>query len=423
MFFARQLSKALLGGLLLATGAIQAAHAVEPDELLQSQLKGMKHSGGALRPDTSRFGPALQGFDSVVNFTGQFTSTGFDLNGNPASTWSWSMVGNSPAAGGTTRIRAPIIPVTVELLDANGAPRFVNGKRLRSSSYRYIEPVVESPLFQDAHYATSDEDTQYNDAIMRAQFFNDMRRDWHTILQPRVMQPRTLSLLQGQYHFALNTDGSCCYYILADATAFGNALFPATVTDTTTPIGAAEHAGDMTTKDITTLVFPNVFLYDGTLSNCCIIGYHSFDYEPGDASNGNLPRFYVMNYSSWVSADVGTNVFGDPTFQGVVPMSHELAETFADPFVGFDNVHNLTPFWLAPNGQCGNILEVGDVIEGLPNAQTTVTVDGTPYYVQNEALLSWFNYKPTHDAYRHAYSFPDTTVLPSNTTPQNFNCQ
>jgi hypothetical protein len=31
-----------------------------------------------------------------------------------------------------------------------------------------------------------------------------------------------------------------------------------------------------------------------------------------------------------------------------------------------DNVHNLTPFWLAPNGNCDTTLETGDVIEGLP---------------------------------------------------------
>ena len=41
-------------------------------------------------------------------------------------------------------------------------------------------------------------------------------------------------------------------------------LFPPTATDTTTVMGAAENAGDITTKDMSTFLFPNVFLFNGS---------------------------------------------------------------------------------------------------------------------------------------------------------------
>lgn len=71
---------------------------------------------------------------------------------------------------------------------------------------------------------------------MRAEFFHLSDDDWQTMLKAR---------------------------------AFGNALFPAVPTDTTTPIGAAENAGDIRTKDISTFLFPNAYRYSGSL--CCML--------------------------------------------------------------------------------------------------------------------------------------------------------
>jgi len=76
-------------------------------------------------------------------------------------------------------------------------------------------------------------------------------------------------LLKGTHQFALNADGSCCLFVLIDDNTFGNALFPAVPTDTTTPIGAAENAGDIRTKDISTLLFPNAYLFSG--KRCCVL--------------------------------------------------------------------------------------------------------------------------------------------------------
>jgi hypothetical protein len=73
----------------------------------------------------------------------------------------------------------------------------------------------------------------------------------------------------------------------------------AMTSDTTTPIGAAENAGDITTADLSTFLFPNAFLFEGTTANCCIIGFHTYDLESGSAANGWREKRSVLNYASW----------------------------------------------------------------------------------------------------------------------------
>jgi hypothetical protein len=94
-----------------------------------------------------------------------------------------------------------------------------------------------------------------------------------------------------------------------------------------------------------------------------------------------------------------------------------MNEAFNDPFVG-----NQTPWWLAPNGNCQNDLEPGDVIEGLPNAQYTIALNGYTYHVQNEAMLQWFAGITPSSAIHKTYSYPDTTVLTSASVSQTPNC-
>jgi hypothetical protein len=332
------------------------------------------------------------------------------------------MVGHAPFGQGdeddwqgeTTRIGAPIVPVNLDLRNFDGSPRFVNGQRLYSDATQFVVPVLKSPVFSRTSYSSSESPTQFTDAIMRAEFFHKSDDDWHTLLKPRVATPRTMVLIRGTYRFALNADGTCCAFVLIDDQTFGPALFPATATDTTTPIGAAENAGDIRTKDISSFLFPNAFLYSNHDPNqCCVIGFHTYDVEPGGANNGFRERRYVVDYASWISP----GIFGDPTFGDVSALSHEMTELFNDPFV-----NNATPWWLAPNGLCQNNLETGDVIEGLPNAQFPIILNGFTYHPQNEALLQWFAGATPSSAINHAYSYPDTTVLSVASTSQAPGC-
>jgi hypothetical protein len=332
----------------------------------------------------------------------------------------YTMVGGAPfgkgeddSGSGTTSIHAPIVAVSMDLRNADGTPRFVNGHRLYSDATQYIEPVLASPVFSNSQYDSSDVPTQFTDALMRAEFFHTANRQWHTLLQPRAVTPRTMVLLRGTYRFALNPDGSCCLFVLVDANTFGNALFPTVPTDTTTPIGAAENAGEVRTKDISTFLFPNTYLYfNNDPTQCCVLGYHTYDLEPGDHTNGFRERRYVLNYSSWITPGLFNGGLADITV-----LSHELSETFNDPFVG-----NFTPWWLSPNGNCQNDLETGDVIEGLPNEIYPIRLNGATWNPQNEALLQWFAGVQNSDAVHRAYSYPNTTLLTMSAVPQNPGC-
>ncbi|HEY6338421.1 MAG TPA: hypothetical protein VIW68_07995, partial [Candidatus Sulfotelmatobacter sp.] len=341
--------------------------------------------------------------DSVTNWNGSYKTPGYGPSGKPQDAWIYNMVGNLPTKGGTTNINAPVVPVALDLLNPDGTVF------LHYDPKPFILPTLQSPVFQNSTYTSSPVATQFPDAVQRAAFWSTMAPDWHTMLLASLKQERTMQVPAGFYYYALKNNGDCCLFVLIDFGEFGNLLFPTVPTDTTTPIGAAENAGDITTKDISTFLFPNTYLYfNGNPNDCCVLGYHQFDFEPGDASNGNRLRFYVMNYSSWISP----GLFGGG-FVDVTALSHEMAETFNDPFVVFDGKHNLTPWWLSPNGNCQDDLEVGDVIEGLPHAVFPVTMNGRTYHPQNEALLPWFEFQFPSTAIDGAYSYPDENTLPN----------
>jgi hypothetical protein len=407
-----------LGTALAVVCLSTAAVALEADELPADGLAGARPMSASAsirsRGFRSRLGQGhansgSQLFETLPNWNGHFRANGVDSSGLPQVNWYYNMMGNRPELGGTTTINMPIIPVSLALLDASGHVRMV------SDATQFVQPVLDSPVFQNATYSSSPVPTQITDAVMRAEFIHQAKDDWHTLLNPVVKTPQTIQLELGTYRFARNADGTCCRFVLVDADVLVNKLFPSTPDDTTTPIGWAENHGEMTTQDFTTLLFPNTFLYVGSTANCCILGFHSFDFEPGSIGLG---KAYVMDFSSWISP----GLFG-AGFQDITAVSHEIAEAFNDPLVSADGVNNITPWWEAPNGNCQNNLETGDVIEGLPNATFPMVMNGRTYHPQNEALLQWFAFESPSSAIGGAYSYPDPTVLPALSAPQRWGCQ
>jgi hypothetical protein len=362
---------------------------------------------------------SLLGVDSLTNWSSYFYYPGvIDQYGDPQYTWPYTMVGNSPFGEGgedghgSVTINAPIVPVTLDLRDAGGKPRFINGKPLVYSPALYVQPVLDSPVFQNSNYDSSEVPTQFADAVQRAEF-PGADDNWHTKLSPSVKTGRTMVLIAGSYFFALNPDGTCCAFVLVDINKFAAALFPPGPGDTTTVMGQAETAGDVRTTDLSTFLFPNTYLYsNGNPNDCCVLGFHTYDLEPGDARNGWRERRYVMNFSSWISPGLFPAGTAD-----VTALSHEITEAFNDPFG-----NNATPFWLAPNGNCQNDLETGDVIEGLPDATYLITLKGVAYHPQNEALLQWFAGITPSSAIGRAYSYPDKSVLKTASKSQKYNC-
>jgi hypothetical protein len=428
----------------LATAINIQAQTPDDDAIAATTVAGMGLKFTHVGPPTSKNGMAharfgIPNIDSVPNFNGQYFTAGQDPNGNPQNHWYFNTLGNPPQMGGTTTLNAPIVPVSVDMRNADGSPRFVkvvNGvvvtcanppgpscHRLLFDPTPFIQPILESPVFSNANYTSSAAPTQFADAVARAEYFKSAKPDWHTLLEPSVKTARTMTLIRGTYQFALNPDGSCCFFVLINVFTFENELFPSTFTfppDSSTPIGAAEAAGDITTKDISTFFFPPAYLFIPTKNGnlCCIGGFHTFDVESGDASNGNALRAFVLNYSTWDQP-----IFRDKTVLDVVGLSHEISETYNDPFVAFDGTHDVTPWWLSPNGNCQDDLEVGDVIEGLPHQAFPITMpNGFTYHPQVEALLQWFEFESPSSALNGAYSYPDITTLTALSAPQKAGC-
>lgn len=404
---AQQAASDLVDDSALAGATVRTLHAT-PHDL----TNGKAHS---------RFG--IFGIDSIPNFNGQFLVNGFDNNGNPNRHWYTNTVGNPPQMGRTTLINAPVQPINIELDDANGNLRYINGHPLISLATPFVPLVLNSPVFSNFSYSSSPTPTQFSDSIQRAEFVNyPMKPDWHTLMVPSTLPALTIHISQSatcptgphsagcNYAFALNADGTCCRFILVNDNppdfVFETGLGNVVVADI---IGNA-----ITTKNISTFLYPNTYVFFGDTTQCCVLGFHTYFFAPGSDPE---PR-WVLNYSSWISP----GLFG-AGFQDVTAVSHEIAETYNDPFVVSDGVHNLTPWWLAPNGNCQNDLETGDVIEGLPNAVYPVTLNGFTYHPQNEALTQWFEFMSPSNALDGAYSYPDETVLTSPSAPQNFGCQ
>ncbi len=407
----------------LAFALAPAAGAQDSDQVTDAVLQNAHGKFAVVTPHAHLNGQAharhgIPSIDSLVNFNGHYFADGFDSNGNPNRHWYFNTVGNPPQHRGSTVLNAPVVPVSLDLLDFDGSVRF------HYDAAQFVAPTLASPVFQNSTFSSSTVPTQVTDAVQRASYWSDAKDDWHTLLAPSVKTGRVIRLPRGTYAFSLNGDGSCCRFVLVDFGTFVNLLFPATASDTSTPVGAAENAGDVTTKDVSTFLFPNTYLFEGSLSNCCVLGFHSYDFEPGDDSNGNVEKRYVLDYASWISP----GLFGGG-FEDITALSHEVAEIFNDPFVASDGVHNVTPWWLSPpgasasNGLCQNTLEVGDVIEVFPNATFPVTLNGITYHPQTEALLPWFEFQSPSSAIHGAYSYPDESVLTSLSAPQKANCQ
>jgi hypothetical protein len=417
----------LRGGVAHAAAGVMAPGQVPLDTLTHyhlgsGNLPAQKHVNGHLTH-------GITNIDSIPNFSGKYHADGFDPSGTPNKQWVYNMVGAPPEHGGTTTIRVPIIPVSLDLLAADGSVL------VHVDANHDVPPTLNSPLFQNAPYSSSSTPTQFNDAIQRAEFASSAKSDWHTLLQPVVEPGVTLELPWGSFGYAVWASGPQAgqiAYVLLDGFTVDDLMLPTTTfswpPDTSTVLGGLEASGEVTTHDIPTFLFPETFqLGDGFIYTA----FHSWDTEPGDASNGNLQRYFPYIEASWFSAE--WHVGPVTGIEDISPLSHELSETFNDPFVGTDadlnnvlnattGAHDITPWWES-NGLCADLLETGDVIEVLPNPDYPITMNGMTYHPQTEALLQWFEGMTPSDATGGAYSYPDTSSLTSANPPNTpLNC-
>jgi hypothetical protein len=365
----------------------------------------------------SKSANCIAGINGVTNFCTNFTENGFDAFGHPNSSWTTNFLGNAPQNGGVTTIGAPVIPVTVQLLNADGTVAFTIDPN------KDVQPTLNSPVFSNSTYDSSPRPTQFADAVQRAEFHGVETNNWHTQVAPALKPGVTMQVPSGKWFVGQNSDGSVAF-TLVDANFFSNALFPAggVPVDNSTIIGHEELNHTMTTKNITTFLFDNVYLFfNGDPNQCCVLGFHGPDVEPGP--NGTLNNFDMI-YASWMTPGLFLGGGGD-----ITALSHEMSETYGDPFGGAYFPFAYVPWWFSgPDPsftQCQPLMEDGDVVEVytvLRSDVVPITINGMTYHPQTEALLQWFEGQTPSTAVDGAYSYPDETILTSAAVSQQPGC-
>jgi hypothetical protein len=359
------------------------------------------------RPDKSN----VDGLNTLATFDGSFAAQAGPSQGQQ---FRFTMMGNDPRIGGTTVIPAQIDEVSLQLLNADGSV-------FTTVSFAPFEKLtLESPNFEPLNYR-SGLYTEYADAVHRAQFFNTMRPDWHTLLIPNVVNKVTITvprfvnvqlsngaIIQARSYFT-GTAGDGSTFVLMLNLLF-NFFFSNEVVNQI-------NLGNFATNAVNITMFPNTYLFSLNVNNpnvpggCCVLGFHTYFLD------SNVPQDrWITQYASWISP----GLFG-AGFQDVTALSHETAEAFGDPFID-----NRTPSWQFPGEPanakvCQGNLEEGDPIEVLANATTPIEVKEFGfdfiYHPQIIPLFQWFEMGPTSTAIDGAFSFPDETTLPHSAVP------
>jgi hypothetical protein len=323
------------------------------------------------------------------------------LDPSDGVTYGYNMVGANPfTCGGSacsTTIPVDLVPINVN----------VGGRSFLGTDV--VAPILASPLFAPNDYSTTPRSTsaaggftgggplssgnsgvQLQDATMRSQFNQTGASPYHVILDTPVVRP-AITIDVPANHGTLLRSGRGVVFGDVDVTWWASKLNNI-ITSTSY----------MDPTHLPIFVTNEVMLYQGTPTNCCIIGFHGASKVPGNGggsinSNGNaVVQTYAWN--SWVTP--GTfNPNSSWALQDIHAMSHEIAEWADDPFINNTVEPWLTP--TAPQYGCTGILETGDPVVGIgfsmgnntfeqgPAPNGAQIADGT-YHPEDEVFLPWF---------------------------------
>jgi hypothetical protein len=252
--------------------------------------------------------------------------------------------------------------------------RFTGGT-VKTPSSSVLKAVTNSGLYKPMAFPGGK--GQYGDVFMRTQFWLDIRagkRAWHVVMRaPRIKPTLKLTVPADKGGVARIASGPVH---LVDIGWFDAQVQRA--------IAAGSPA------ELTQFLGGDVVLcgrYDpADLDSCGIGGYHS-------AIEGADRGVRTYSYQSYLSA----SIFGTRSgFYGLAPMSHELAEWLANPYVT-----NKTPAWTEktnPQYGCSDELEVGDPLVGK-----VLRVNKQAY--QDEAYLSYFARQKPSRAWAGRYTW------------------
>jgi hypothetical protein len=314
---------------------------------------------------------------TVAHWHGSFVD---GLNGQ---TYSYNMVGTDPASGGSTTVNAEIIPLDLSFAADGGAGLGAE----QAASW-----AASSPIFAPTPMP-SGESAQYLDSVMRSEF-NRIGSGYHVQLTATALPAETIKVPSDQG----------ALYQVGDGTVLGLvnvAWFSAQLQS----LLANSHL-DPTTLPI--IVSNDIFLYQRSLANCCILGFHGAAHPTGKGlgsahGNGDQP-VQTFAWASWIASPY---IFG-PGLTDVAGLSHEVSEWGHDPFA--DNFVNPWSVAGQPDYGCTNMLETGDPLVGTDFWVGLTNPDpatGPQWHLQDEAYLWWFARNPTQ-ASNGEYSYIGT---------------
>ena len=297
-------------------------------------------------------------------------------------TYPYTMVGTNPFTGSDqTSVPTAIIPF--KFVFANGVVLDGGGD---------VAATLASPIFTDYSYPLSaNDETQYGDAIQRAQF-NKLKTAYHVRLDaPTVYPTQTIAVPANQGTAFLLRNGS--FVGLMDIAWFSNQL------------NNAINSQHVSAQTLPIVLTDNTFLYFGTPDNCCVLGYHGASTSVS-GNGGQQVQTYI--YASWIipatfgGFDQQGNGLGD-----IHALSHEVSEWYDDPFV-----NNLVNPWLTPTAPqygCTAYLETGDPVVGywFPLPGNPQPNSNGVWHPEDEVYFSWFARQVPSIAYKKRYTYID----------------
>jgi hypothetical protein len=368
----RRVASAVLASLATATITVGPAHADEGTAQRSTALTRPRTITMPARSlDQSRFAaatpaPALPTFAHAFRYG--------------TKTYTYAMVGTDPLGpAATTTIGSDLVPIAFR----------INGETIVPSD-SVVTAVKASGLFHPRTFPGGN--GQYADTFMRTQFWSWLQvkrgvvKNWHVNLANPITRPTltlnvpadkgTVRVVKGVRVAVVDVD-----WFVAQAGVQAAVTAPSASRLTQLLAGSA------------VLCQP----YSSTLAGCGIGGFHSLTHT----TTGN----HTYTFQDYLNPAV----FGVKTgFTDLGPMSHELAEWMADPYL-----NNQVPGWtspLAPQYGCVDALEPAD-----PVVTSQITVGGQHY--SDEAYLWWFAHSPSRGWMGRYTWFNSLTLLPRTCTP------
>jgi chitinase len=337
----------------------------------------------------SSFGQKVppQNIRTVPTFAGSFATNGEE--------YSYTIAGQKPESGGTTTIPTVLVPLSLSFEASGGRA----GHKVVMNADGVVREILHSPIFQPFAFATGN--TQYGDAVQRAQFHKKAgAAEWHTLPGQPQVEPRIQIDIPIANGYVLHSKRTGKSLAVVDLDYVQKQLFQRL---------ASTGAGP---DKLVIALTRNVAFYSlGDATVCCSVGTHGA--QP-DSAGTSAQAFVIGSYF-----DEGVM----PRYTDVQGISQQVAEWMNDPLHGYRT--NEFPGWQRPsaNTGCGGrgasssyLLE--QPTDYLPGSNSTqVIAGGKAYHLENMALLPWFAQSAATETFKEAYSFPDTKALLTHAQP------